>query len=168
MTDLKAAADAAKAAYDATREASRAIERRRDAAVWAAREEINARFAPEVKAAGDAAQAAYTAWIAADNAAVVDHEWEGKIVERTDWEQERWNGKRIAGTEFLVRGIVETARHRSDMGPGHGCHDYNVGVVFVRLLKKDGKVGARCEKFNERAAGRFNDPERCWRLAVAS
>lgn len=167
MTALKAAAESAKNTYDAAKNAVRDIERLRDAAISASCDEINARFAPELRVAADAAQAAYTAWIAADNAAIVGHEWEGKIVERTDWKRDRWSGKRAAGTDFVVRGVVETARHGADMGPGHGCRSYNVGRVFVRLLKKDGTPGARCEKFNDRALGGFHDAERCWRLAVS-
>ena len=82
----------------------------------------------------------------AENAAVKPHAWSGRKVWREEPVYGRWNN-RLEG-KVRVEGIVEDFKHGTDTGPGSLGHYLQPGDPYVRLLKKDGTPGKKCESFN--------------------
>lgn len=105
------------------------------------KERFELRLSIARKAIFDAKAAVRTA----QNAALPDHEWEGRRVTLT---RPIYSGTRAwnrvqTGTETLHGGVY-TFRHGIDAGPGlNGWHQPSLGEPLVRLAKKDGSLGVK-------------------------
>lgn len=136
--DVAVAEEAERAAKEAVKAKEAAIRQE----IEDAKARINAAHADELRALRLAENETYRARVAAENAAVQDHEWTGKIVLRREYERKRW-GDGYTGRVTEKRGVVETYRHGTELGRGHRV--WEVGRPIVRLLKKDGTPGTLTE-----------------------
>jgi hypothetical protein len=150
MTDAIAAAKAAV-------EAAHAEQTRLDREESRELGEVRERYREPKIAVARAYAEARRALAEAQSAAAPDHELEGKTVYRIERESHRF-GSRF--TDKLVAGVVFTYRPGVDLGPGHTYNKPMVGDPMVRLLKKDGKPGAKCERFLGSSA--FNSGKARW------
>jgi len=139
--------EAIQSAQDALAKAQKAVSEALSAK-YAAVQAVEAEHAPVVRAAQSAVCAAQTALKEAQSAASPDHEWEGKTVYRVDRKYDRWSSARF--TDKKLVGTVFTYRPGMDLGPGNNGGYHTVGATWVRLHKKDGKPGARCERLKGR------------------
>lgn len=154
------AAEARKAEEDARR-AFAEVEREENEAKWAAEQRVREAFAERRTAAREAVNAAYRARVAAENAEVQPHEWEGKTVVADVIDLDRWSS--VSRKKGEVRGVVFTARHGDDFGPGFTYGKPMPGTPMVRLLKKNGEPGLKCERMQDRM--KKQQPGAQWRLA---
>lgn len=140
-----------KAAADKARDEFNAIKSERDAAFREAKREVEnrivAEYAERYKAARDAKYAAENTLREHINA-TASHEWEGRKVVRTS---ERYKSVWATRTTTVVEyGVVEVARSNTQFPANLRAWGLpKLGKPFVRLLKKDGKLGLKFESFTD-------------------
>ncbi len=107
--------------------------------------EVRRRFFDPIRDAQNALATATSAREVAQSEAAPDHEWTGKrVFKMEDTVLKSSFGWQKIG-EKRVEGVVEMMRPGVTWPQKYRIPD--VGEPFVRLLKKDGKPGVKCEHF---------------------
>jgi len=143
----------AQEAYEAAKREYDAWERETSSLAHAASRDVEASRSEEARRLSRIVNETCQAARAAENAAVVPHEWEGRKVVMIEPILNRWSAAPTGKFETRY-GIVETWKNGAEMPLNAGWRQKSTraGDVIVRSIKKDGSPGLAFVSLNQ--AGR--------------
>jgi hypothetical protein len=140
----------AQEAYEAAKREHDAWKRETGSLARAASRDVEASRSEEERRLNRIANEAWQAVRAAENAAVVPHEWEGRKVVMIEPILNRWSS--VPTGKFNTKyGVVETWKNDAEMPLNAGWRQKSTraGDVIVRSIKKDGSPGLAFVHLNQ-------------------